>query len=616
MFMIKKCEICQELKSNFYAIRTAAKCIDCIDSIMNAITSKTDYFCIRCQEFQESKTKMSSDYGCSKCKNGKKPKKSINQRKCEICKFTKDTYLFPKDHPDCTACVNGKKEICIEHNNPDYPDHTLCYTCYKYIQNEKMSNEKKPRCKKCLRDYRKKIRQKNLPKLSIDRICTVKNCQKFKSASEFANGETQCNECRKKIRARNMEQDTERAKKIKLQNEKVGTQLCCNPDCTIIGEQDIQNFKTRTDTKSVNKRKQCNTCYNLKGYGTKFVNKQKKENLIEFLKKRREYTNNYRKNQPWKQKEYERKTESILIMLKNYSINNNIQWEIKDENIFRQMIPLPCYFCNSISDLSVGRIDNKMGYTRNNVLPTCKYCNSIKSKFKDIDLFLKQVELISNNYIDDFVDTQSLHSKFTDFGDKIDKGTPSKIQQQLFQNKICYLCNQESHGIDRLNPNLDYTYTNNLRPCCKECNYMKKDFSPFEAFISHLHKINNIERLNIQKFIDSLDLNWSDYIPKEKIQKTRIYNFPIDTIIVYCFKKNQIVAKFGSKAKFCNFLKVDKNNNQFTDGQFKRIILQDPYTYQAIRIKNDIMSTNEYQKFNEIEIDKKEHEEFIKIYKK
>lgn len=55
-------------------------------------------------------------------------------------------------------------------------------------------------------------------------------------------------------------------------------------------------------------------------------------------------------------------------------------------------------------------------------------------------------------------------------------------------NRNCMYCGEISLGIDRLDNKLGYTL-NNSKPCCGECNKMKRDMS-FIEFIKKCHKIS------------------------------------------------------------------------------------------------------------------------------
>lgn len=64
---------------------------------------------------------------------------------------------------------------------------------------------------------------------------------------------------------------------------------------------------------------------------------------------------------------------------------------------------------------------------------------------------------------------------------KADKLTSA--QRRALQSATCYLCGvQPAGGVDRVDSFGDYV-TDNVRSCCKGCNYLKKDLSPQEVCV-------------------------------------------------------------------------------------------------------------------------------------
>ncbi len=72
--------------------------------------------------------------------------------------------------------------------------------------------------------------------------------------------------------------------------------------------------------------------------------------------------------------------------------NRNLSWNLTIDE-FRQLISLPCYFCNSSSSMTtisrgdialqhngVDRLNNSIGYEKSNCVPCCKMCNRAKGK--------------------------------------------------------------------------------------------------------------------------------------------------------------------------------------------------------------------------------------------
>lgn len=65
----------------------------------------------------------------------------------------------------------------------------------------------------------------------------------------------------------------------------------------------------------------------------------------------------------------------------------------------------------------------------------------------------------------------------------------TKQQFEKIVSKPCQYCGEkiERRGIDRINNNKGYTIENSA-PCCKMCNYMKKNYH-LEEFLLHIEKI-------------------------------------------------------------------------------------------------------------------------------
>lgn len=74
-----------------------------------------------------------------------------------------------------------------------------------------------------------------------------------------------------------------------------------------------------------------------------------------------------------------------------------LEFDLKYEE-FEKAYEAPCYFCNDTFD-SVGfsRKDMSKGYTKDNVVPSCKQCNFHK-KNKNINEFLEWCKKIADNH--------------------------------------------------------------------------------------------------------------------------------------------------------------------------------------------------------------------------
>ncbi len=58
----------------------------------------------------------------------------------------------------------------------------------------------------------------------------------------------------------------------------------------------------------------------------------------------------------------------------------------------------PCYYCGSeISNIGIDRVDNKQGYSMQNIVPCCKMCNYMKNKHS-VDVFVSQCKKIIKHF--------------------------------------------------------------------------------------------------------------------------------------------------------------------------------------------------------------------------
>ena len=70
--------------------------------------------------------------------------------------------------------------------------------------------------------------------------------------------------------------------------------------------------------------------------------------------------------------------------------------------------------------------------------------------------------------------------------------TLSEIEFSELLNGKCHYCGEVAMGIDRLDCIKGYTKENSV-PCCKICNYMKREHS-YEFFLNHIRKIVNYKQ--------------------------------------------------------------------------------------------------------------------------
>ena len=199
------------------------------------------------------------------------------------------------------------------------------------------------------------------------------------------------------------------------------------------------------------------------------------------------------------------------INFSNYIRNadiKNLEFSLTYEN-YISIVEKECYYCGVKQEKGfngIDRLDQTKGYVFENCVSSCKMCNYMKGSLSD-DVFIKRSEHIltfqqkirGNVYPDCFANHMSgSYSSYKDRADK--KGllftiTPNEFES--IKNRNCFMCgknNSEFHknGVDRMDSNMGYII-DNLKPCCAECNYMKKAFDFSEllnkfAMIYEKHK--------------------------------------------------------------------------------------------------------------------------------
>ena len=121
-----------------------------------------------------------------------------------------------------------------------------------------------------------------------------------------------------------------------------------------------------------------------------------KERIKEYEKvykrssKRKQWLKKYRKT-------YQRKnTISHKYYGYKYSaIKRNIKFSLTKET-FKTFWQKPCSYCgNKIETIGLDRVDNNRGYTINNIIPCCKYCNFMRGNLPQ-EQFIKRVMKIAN----------------------------------------------------------------------------------------------------------------------------------------------------------------------------------------------------------------------------
>lgn len=238
--------------------------------------------------------------------------------------------------------------------------------------------------------------------------------------------------------------------------------------------------------------------------------KQIENGVEKYLEKNAENQRKWRENNPEKaHKINEKNRESPHTKYKIYQMSankRNLAFEITVEQ-YTSIVETPCYYCGEEGQMGIDRKNNSIGYLYDNCVSSCKMCNYMKNSLT-IETFLGRIKhiLCFQNRISQLLDKrESLKPQYfadhfggtyTSYSKRAkQKGLDFHILHEEFTDlvsKDCYICGKSTstthnNGIDRFDNTIGYI-SENVRPCCGECNYMKRDFT-WNNFIEKCEKI-------------------------------------------------------------------------------------------------------------------------------
>jgi len=213
--------------------------------------------------------------------------------------------------------------------------------------------------------------------------------------------------------------------------------------------------------------------------------------------------------------------------------DKGIPFELEYETYF-EIIQKPCFYCGIVSNYletetlyknGIDRKDSGGGYLYDNCVSCCKMCNYMKGSLQ-VTVFLMRIEhILVYNHLQSgelhpnaFANSNGLNYAGYRNGAK-KRNLEFTITEEEFDNTImkdCYICGKKplphkhTNGIDRYDNSIGYTIEN-IRPCCKECNFFKKDFA-YNDIIHQCGLIYQQHNKTIAKtqVTDSLDAKTSE----------------------------------------------------------------------------------------------------------
>lgn len=182
---------------------------------------------------------------------------------------------------------------------------------------------------------------------------------------------------------------------------------------------------------------------------------------------------------------------------------------------FKALVTSPCHYCKLIKEKEangIDRVNNDLGYTKENCVPACWKCNRMKH-FYHPEFFLEKCKIICKKIFPtkEFYSNWALYytrtnnRNYTTYKREAEetRGLPFEITQQQWDwltRSPCYLCGyQDAHGIglDRVDNTVRKYSLENCRPCCGSCNSMKNEFS-LQEFLEHCDLISSTWPSSIQ----------------------------------------------------------------------------------------------------------------------
>jgi hypothetical protein len=254
-----------------------------------------------------------------------------------------------------------------------------------------------------------------------------------------------------------------------------------------------------------------------------------------YLQKQAEQSKKWRDANPEKVKENnQERNNNIHVRYSNYvttSKPRGLEFTISEDE-FIEMVKTPCYYCGIIQEKGfngIDRLDSNLSYHKHNCVSCCEMCNMMKSS-SGPNVFVHRTEHIltylgivqGNLYPSEFSEAKGLnYNSYKSRATK--KDIPFEVTEEMFyktREKCCYLCGKQEgdthkNGIDRFDNAKGYT-EENIRSCCCNCNYMKKNYK-YDSLIDKLNLIYEFQKRH--PIEDCLNKEIRTIVPGKKLSK-------------------------------------------------------------------------------------------------
>jgi hypothetical protein len=231
----------------------------------------------------------------------------------------------------------------------------------------------------------------------------------------------------------------------------------------------------------------------------------------EYLRLQAEQHRNYLNNNPdQREKQLKTQKESIKSQITRYKTKcakKQIKWDITDE-IAAKLLKSHCTYCNKSPEPlnGIDRVDVYNGYTVDNSVAACGWCNNIKGCLDPI-AFYNHCSAIFNNQYNGIQNPRSISkAKLVTINEIIYSAKERDIECTITDDVLQKIINDPCHicgtigllGVDRVDNEFGYV-ADNIKMCCSICNYMKKD-KPFHDFLMQIIRIVTVYCTRYDKY--------------------------------------------------------------------------------------------------------------------
>lgn len=482
---------------------------------------------------------------CENCEGTSKIKESVFKDK--IKKFNKNN----KEVHICTTCCaiklirkfKGAKDDDVNRcdicrGKPEIKEKVEITENNKKVENVKKS--KSQREKERIMKEIKMLEEKHKNNLKVQ-VCHYRKCKdRVCSKNEFVCNPGRCKSCRikasigdKKRQERDKLNGNSTEKSQKRQNNHVRQIMDfradnLNPNIYICGARDCEKRDNplsdyvNLDPTAMNKCKKCRKKQLVYDRKSKAKARQDPEKVAHINKVHNEWVKNHPENvrESNRRKRVNATTKVNSIIYKAREVRN-IPFELTMEQAI-ELCMQDCHYCeDEISDETINgidRVDSGYGYTEQNCVPCCRFCNFSKGTADKNDFINRMKHIAYHIYPEECKQKWYFPNAF--FNDKNKSGYIDLCRQKYHAYKKecirrgiefylkeyeynylkrdkCYYCGQREFirpnliGIDRVNSLDSYTY-NNCVSCCSCCNYLKNEYD----LIYFMEKVLKIERKN------------------------------------------------------------------------------------------------------------------------